>query len=382
MKRLFPSTSLDNDLNKQQDPSFSRSFLIERLHFVVYLLLSLLSLIGCGSEADRRSALKSCSTQQSHPSSDFMVEAGIGPSIEKARERASAELSRRISAELRSLVTVKSQQKDGSVKEEVEEEIEVSARFKHAELIKSIKRCERCSGKICQTSVALSRDEVADRLLKEIEADAQILAQSTQDLTSKAELISFTQAWRVAHAAYQRMTPQLNQLRVIQRTTQPLRDAIKVMGQASKERAKRQRRLWIDLKPLELKPTAPEALGEALSHALTTSFKKIGLKRWDQKGCPTSVDQAADVLQLTPRGDLNCSLGLVGPQCVLSLSVHVDLCREGEARELTQAEWSDARIVGVHPRDKQEAIQLLTRSLHELDLSSHLTRTLSPIILL
>ena len=69
-----------------------------------------------------------------------------------------------------------------------------SPTLKHAELIKPITKCEYCIADLCQSSVALQRDELARRLVKEINTDVKRLKASAQDLNPQTSLLRFTQA--------------------------------------------------------------------------------------------------------------------------------------------------------------------------------------------
>lgn len=364
-----------------QAPSLSLSLKGARIDLRTSLIIVCALLgIACGADpAPRSKSSTRCSTSKTHPQSRFLTQEGHGVSIEEARRRASAELSRRLSAEVRSLVTVKSSQRNGEVKEEVDEEIEVSARFKHGELLRSISGCETCTGDRCQSVIALDRDELTARLLQGNEADIQTLARSAIDLTEETDLLRFTQAWRLAYAAHRRLQPTLNQLRVIGRSTRELEDAQEMMREAAKVRAKRQEQLWIDIKTPRI-PDANPSTGEGLTHAFSTALDQIGLKRWDRGGCPE--DRGVDVITISPHGALSCRLGLIGPQCELKLGVSVSRCLDGVEQDLTEADWSDLRVVGVHPREQRVALDQLAHSLKDLDLKAAITRTLAPFILL
>jgi len=310
-----------------------------------------------------------------------MVMRGEGETLLKARQSASAELARQLSAEVRAQVVVEGVAKDGETTEKVTEQIEVSTHFKHGELIKSIKRCERCIGSECVSTVALNRDRAAQRLIKDLGPDHEQLSAAAQDLNMASSLLRFTQAWNQAQSAYQRMKPILNQLRVLGRMTPELAQADRVMQRAHQENARRHEHMWIAIEPLRLKNQSqvPQGLLEVVDGQLSQALESLKLKRWGHAKCPVSDSESkADVIKLTPHGSLSCTLGLIGPQCQLMLGIKVELCPQ---QQLTQVEWSTLKLVGVHPRDPKRALHKLNQSLQRSDLSGVLKQTLSPFII-
>ena len=80
---------------------------------------------------------------------------------------------------------------------------------------------------------------------------------------------------------------------------------------------------------------------------------------------------------------LNCTLGYVGPQCALSLSVELGACAssvEPTFKSLSAAEWSSLKLVGVHPQDQGEALRRLITSISRKELTPHVARSLSPFV--
>lgn len=87
------------------------------------------------------------------------------------------------------------------------------------------------------------------------------------------------------------------------------------------------------------------------------------------------------MVRLTPRGELTCKLGFVGPQCELSLSVKLEGCSEGTLTSLTEVNWSELKLIGAHSRSAQSALMSVEATLKAQDLSALLKRTLSPFVL-
>ena len=347
-------------------------------------LLSLLSMSGCGG-VDHQALSARCKLLKSHPRRSYLVTRAEGKTLREARRRASAELSRQLSAEVRSEVSVKGVGQRGDSTEQVTEHIEISTHFKHAELIKPLSRCEVCRGARCITAVALNRDQAAKRLMRDLGSDVQTLSVTTQDVNMTSPLLRFTQAWYQANAAYQRMRPLLNQLRVLGRMSRALARSDQMMKRASQEVARRHERLWIAIAPLQLKGdlSMPQGLAEAVDGQFSRALESLKLKRWGQAECPRETsrhqDQTSnDVMRVIPQGRVHCTLGLIGPQCRLALGIKVELCPH---EQLTQIEWSDLKLVSVHPRDPKRALSKLNQSLIRADLSGVLKQTLSPFII-
>ena len=87
------------------------------------------------------------------------------------------------------------------------------------------------------------------------------------------------------------------------------------------------------------------------------------------------------MIRLTPRGELTCKLGFVGPQCELNLSVKLEGCSGSTLTPLTEVNWSELRLIGAHSRSAQIALTRLEVALKAQDLSALLKRTLSPFVL-
>jgi hypothetical protein len=357
-------------------------FLRFQLHYIAIITVSLLACGGGGSQHSvlNQSSIQHCPTTRSHPDSDYLIEHSEGASLEAARAQATTELTRRLSAELRSEVTVISSTNSKSGGDQVQERVEVSSHFRHAELIKPIGQCEQCSGQVCSSAVALNRDEIAHRLLKEVNVDIKRLKESAKDLKAGSPLLRFTQAWYTAQAASQRIEPTLNQLKLIQRITPELQQIELLMNQAHQERAAREERLWIGVNPsvIDFNEQMPKLLEEGIQGRFGKAFETLGLKRWPESTCPTQ-EQTKDVLMITPVGQMRCSLGFLGPECRLKLGIKVDLCHEGAVAEDT---WNALKIAGVHPREMTGAVNKLVRSLDQLDFSASLSKSLSPFIIL
>ena len=368
-------------------PSFEQAFKSSYSRIIYLSISSLYFLASCGGfSSSITNYEKICQPQKSHPQVSYIVQQSQGDTIEEARKRASAELTRQLSAELRSELIVTSQSgqtaDSSSVSDQVKEKVELFTHFKHAELIKPIAKCEYCLADHCQSSVALKRDELARRLVKEINSDVKRLKASAQDLNPQTSLLRFTQAWYIAQASSQRIEPTLNQLKVIQRITKDLLEIESLMKDAQKQRAQREENLWIGISNFDLRSKGqfkvPNVIQEALKGGFSQALETMGLKYWAQENCPVS-DSQQDVIMMTPSGELHCSLGFIGPQCKLQLGISLSLCHQGK---LSDDVWNKLKLVGVHPRDTQGALDKLLKSIKEADFSAPLSKSLSPFIIL
>ena len=154
-------------------------------HLRVLIIISALTslFLGCGSaytSTSLSSGLSKCKTQRTHPNQRYLIEYSEGQTISAARDRASAALTRRLNAEIRSEVSVKTVEQSGTQVDDVQESVRVSSHFEHAELIRPLERCERCIEDACSSVVYLNRDELATRLLKSI--SPELTKQTITDL--------------------------------------------------------------------------------------------------------------------------------------------------------------------------------------------------------
>jgi hypothetical protein len=137
-------------VRSQGSPKWARS--------IMCILGYLLCISACGG-VDHQVLSTRCKVLKSHPRRSYLLTHAEGRSLREARKRASAELARQLSAEVRSEVSVKGVGQHGDSTEQVTEHIEISTHFKHAELIKPLPRCEICRGDRCVTTVTLNRDQ-------------------------------------------------------------------------------------------------------------------------------------------------------------------------------------------------------------------------------
>ncbi len=382
----------------------NRIFLSLNQHFIFYIsvLLSIF-LCACGAsvenqvkakiEEDQKTKKRDCAQKSKYKKGGYLLEKGEGKSIEEATQRAQAEISRYISSEIQSLVIAKSKQSSASqrTEDEIQEEIRLSSRFEHAELIKNIESCDLCENGKCSVYAYLSTAEASQRLKDGIQNDLARLLKSTQDLTSNTAITRFSQAWQDAHASYQRIRPILNQLEVLGAFTQDLKDAKITMDKAYQIKEERKAKLAMKVEELILEKFQGQGLDQmlitdqvnsSLQSALGQTLNQAGLKRWEKGDCPKGEDQA-DVLILKPRGDLLCSLGVVGPQCILKLRANLSICSaNGELAEIGEVDWSQTPLNGVHSNDYQFAIQRLLKGLSEGKVSGPLIKSLSTIVTL
>jgi len=384
MERWMPTLTL-----KLAGPSLSQPSL------ALLCSSALLLLSGCGGSSAqlREDPQRAASCQRAlsaYPAERYLRGSGAGASQAEAIKAAQAELSSQISAQLSSDLTVSAvQEGDGPEEQTLTQDLRVSTRFAHAELIKTISACVSCAGQSCEARVALSRDEVAERIIQELGPDAERLSASLSALTPQRSLLSFTPAWRSAHASYERLRPQLNQLQLIGRVPRALIHVSRDLGRADKLKAERVQRLGVQTRALKLASAGGQPVATATSAQIDAALRqrlhhaidKMGLKTHAAEGCP--VDASAEVLVIQPQGLLSCSLGLVGPQCALSLSVEMSLCpsvAEPQLKSLGAADWSTLKLVGVHPQSEAGALQRLINSINDSELSAQLARSLSPFV--
>lgn len=362
---------------------------------LITLLLSwvgLGALTSCGARADtvEEGAERCRDAKHGYPSDRYLIGTGGGATDEEATGAARAELASQISAQLSSELTISaSQAEDGEERQQVTQDLRVSSSFVHAELMRPLKACARCSDGACEATVTLDRDEAASRMIKELGPDVERLRSALQDLTLTSSLIAFTPAWHVARGAYERLRPQLNQLEVIGRVPRALADVDASIKRAQEVKASRLQRLSVLVKSLSarsadhapLPPTQLTPLDAALRERFNAAIEQVGLKPLGQASCPTSTLE--EVVVIEPRATLSCALGFVGPQCSLALSVELSLCpseADPERRSIGAAEWSELKLVGVHPQDEAEAMKRLVTSITRKELTPQLARSLSPFV--
>jgi len=158
------------------------------------------------------------------------------------------------------------------------------------------------------------------------------------------------------------------------------------MRRAQEARAARERRLWVWARPVDVVDAAGSpapaaaraALGGAVGGALSEALEALGLKAWGGNACPASAEEA-EVLVVAPRAALRCALGLVGPQCALTLSASLARCPD---LRLGEVDWSSLKLAGAHTQDEAAALGRLTRAAAAADLRRLLAAALSPFIIL
>lgn len=385
---------------KQECSSFDLSK--SSLNHLVFYLWLFFCLVGCGSffvgcggshqnpeDSTRKIKQvkrgKKCRARLKYAKADYLHIKGEGESIQEAEKRGKVEMSRLISSQLDSSLTISATQSKYVNTEKVSEDIKLSTQFAHAELIHPIKGCSVCDLKMknnCQARLVLSRDEAAARLISDLGADARRFSQALSDLKTETPILRFTQAWYEGHGAYQRIKPLLNQLKVIGRVPQHLITADSQMQTAQKVKAERYRRVWVRVDRLMFASGSNhEELQGAMSHQLNEAVESLGLKVWPKKKCPvrSSGTLSDDILVVSPRGVLTCGLGLIGPQCKLSLTARLSLCPQ---KNLGSVDWTGVKLVGVHPQEESMAMLRLVKRLSAQKLTDLLARAISPFIVL
>jgi hypothetical protein len=363
--------------------------------FLCVFLCALSLCFGCGGARGGEGDLAECERAlKAYPSARFITARGEASAPEQAERAAKAELSSTISAQLNSETKVVVRE-GGALGDRSHEEststVRLTTRFEHAELISVVEGCTRCGegaggGEVCSAHAWLNRDEAAHRVISALGPDAQRLSASLRDLTPTQDLLKFTQAWHAAQGAYERLTPALNQLKVIGRMPSELQGVEGELRRAQEVRAARERRIWVWARPLEVVDAsgqpAPsgsrEALEGAVGGALSRAVEAMGLKVWGGSACPEEA-QGAEVIVVAPRGALRCTLGLVGPQCTLGLSAALSRCPD---LRLGEVDWSSLKLAGAHTQEESAALSRLSRAAAEADLRRLLAAALSPFLIL
>ena len=196
------------------------------------------------------------------PRSDWLISLGFGEDAAEARREASAELSRKISSELRSVLSVRSQERsstrDGVEGEEVvREEITLSTNFEHGELIRPIQSCELCLSQPehsprCLSWVSLQRSATAEKIRSETRPLQQILEGSLARLAEYPSLPTMQQAWRRIGEALPQWRAMLPQLHVLGGISDEEEGLIEEIAAARTAREARLAGLRIYLLPLRL----------------------------------------------------------------------------------------------------------------------------------
>ena len=87
--------------------SFEQAFKSSYSRIIYLSIASLYFLASCGGFSSSITDYENtCQSQKSHPQSSYIVQKSQGDTVEEARKRASAELTRQLSAELRSELIV------------------------------------------------------------------------------------------------------------------------------------------------------------------------------------------------------------------------------------------------------------------------------------
>lgn len=366
--------------------------LIKRNHrfpYVWYLLLGgiVISHTACVHQMKYDSAdADTCKSLIHFPRTNYMRIKGEGKSIKQAIKHGKSEISRILSAQIDSTVELKAEQNSKEVIETVTENIKVSTQFQHAELIKTIPQCKACTDDgQCYAWLTLSRHTVAKRLESDIIEDVALLHKATQKLQISTPILIFSQAWYQSHAIRQSLRPILNQLKVLGRMSPQLIQVEALMTRSAQMKAQRFEKLRILMhapsisiqqsevsKPIKTQIKA--VLGVQMQKALTHWH----LKPWKEVVCPTSAKDY-DVLELKPNAYISCQLGLIGPQCKLSVSIAISLCNHAPT---LNDYHSDKQWTAVHTRHVTRALQKLVKQLEQEDFSILLHKSLSPLIAL
>ena len=308
------------------------------------------------------------------PGRDWLVSLGLGEDAAEARREASAELSRKISSELRSVLLVRSQERSSTRagvegEEVVREEITLSTSFEHGELIRPIQSCELCLNKPersprCLSWVSLQRSAAAETIRAEIRPLQQILEGSLARLAERPSLPTMQQAWRRIGEALPGWRAKLPQLQILGGMSEEEGGLIEELAEARSAREARLAGLRIYLLPLRLEEEgrreAPRLLegGSAdgdggvleaqLRGALGEAVSRLSLQLGEAARCPAQGAAAEEGLWVAPTAHIGCELGQVGPVCRLSGELAAGLCTQ-RGRALTEVSFGGRSFTGVHP---------------------------------
>lgn len=395
------------------------------LKFIFSLKISLI-LIGCKTLPSDSSSISSKSFQECAPfnhasSREYLKTIGQGSSLSEAILHGQNELSSQLSAQITSLIHIDeshslNQHGQQQTQSTLFESHLISSQFNHAELIKPIKQCNQCipypatspshSKIACQSYLLLNRNRVAQRLKEEMGNALYRLKQALHDLKPLTPLIRFTQAWQEAKRAYHTLLPHFRQLKVLNRFNSEFKSLESELNQIRILKNKRYASLSLWIHPLQLSSKENSAthqktpisrskrkqkrrdtqrwesqtneLQHALQFQLMKTVKHYSLKPWSQSKCPESSSQN-EVIQVLPQGTFECKLGLIGPQCKLTLSGSIRLCPKGEINTFT---WHTLKLIGVHTQDASLAFTNLVKKIESTSFDSLFSETLSSLLIL
>ena len=367
------------------------------------LLISLLScfLFACSAKGggraqkDRRfqRLTKRC-PRAPQPAEAWLTAVGFGTNRESAQREAKAELSRQISSEIHSQLSVRSREQSSGREgarheEEVREEITILTRFAHGTLIRPIKRCEICLERTreqshCLSWVGLKKSEAAEKIRGEVQSASRVLESSLSRLESSPSLPTARQAWRRIMQSYPRWHAAQPQLIVLGGQSEEERALERRLGEAQRAREARLGALRVYLAPFNFSDRAspqeserllgaqrggaPSAVHRQLSAqlraALTELISGVGLQLGREKRCPSARSAALvpEGVWLQPKLSLSCKLGPVGPVCQLAGELSAGLC-PAQGRVLTRAAIGGRALTGVHPSRVEVARQRLLERL-------------------
>ena len=323
------------------------------------------------------------------PASHYLRMQGQGSSITKATQSAQSEIARILSAQINSVIEVQASQSQDQSSESVHENIQISTHFKHAELIKSIPQCQVCTqSDQCSTWVTLSKQNLAQRIELNIADDLSRLNKAVQQINMQTPLLLFSQSWYQAHHIYQKLMPEINQLKVLGFMSPQMLTIERKMSLATSIQAKRFAQVRFLLHASSVHTQQDQAIHpfqNQLQSIIQAQLQKaLGiwhLKPWKMSQCPKphTTEAQIDVVQLYPHTHISCRLGFLGPQCHMNLSVAMSLCNQKFTRH------DQNRIVqwkAVHPHHVNHAMRKLLQQIEGKNLKDLIYHSISPIIAL
>lgn len=295
------------------------------------LALALVALTGCGGPPPPDPAAR-------YPSARYIVAEGHGATPGAAAQDARARVAAAVRSRLKATLEVRITEGGADAHEHIVTEVD----FARAELIELTDGV--CEDGECRALGVLSRGEAVDALVADYERLAPRFREAAAAATARSvdDLGGFTADLRAAEASWEQLRPLAWQIEVVGRGAWPpgAHDLATRRGLEA-ERARRLSALTLAVTPPGLDPALDERVQTSLVGALTG----LGFNAVPASTC-------GPAWHARPTASVGCDRSALGPRCRLALSVDVGPC---DAPRVATIEFSEARLVAVHPRAEKDA---------------------------
>ncbi|MCB9540711.1 MAG: hypothetical protein H6704_31205 [Myxococcales bacterium] len=296
-----------------------------------HLTLIALTLLACGGPPPPDPAAR-------YPSARYIVAEGHGATPGAAAQDARARVAAAVRSRLKATLEVRITEGGADAQEHIVTEVD----FARAELIE-VHPLDCAEGE-CRALGVLSRGEAVDALIADYERLAPRFREAAGAATARApdDLAGFTADLRTAEASWEQLRPLAWQIEVVGRGAWPpgARD-LATRRALEADRARRLSALTLAVTPPGLDP----ALDERVQTSLVGALVALGFNAVPAAAC-------GPAWHARPNAAVGCDRSALGPRCRLALSVDVGPC---DAPRVATIEFSEARLVAIHPRAEKDA---------------------------